>query len=180
MNNFKRGRFMKVKFIIFVLIYSINLFAQEYALKAVSEDNNDTEFAVSVRIKMEKPEDSNLGNATIRFSYDPHELQFPDLPSEGIDYLFNLNSMKQYSCTVTKPEPGEISVNIYFKKGIPQVITNEYYNLVLIKFSKKIKSINYKLNADVAEIFSPNKQIPWRLTKTYLGFSKNISNERMQ
>ena len=171
---------MRLKIFIFIIYSTINLFAQGYAIRAVSEANNDSEFTINVQIKMEKSEESKLGNATMRFSYDTHELHFPDLPSEGIDFVFNLNSTGQYLCSVTKPEPGKISVNIYFREGTPQLITNKYHNIVSIKFNKKIGSGNLELNTYSAEIFSPNKQKPWQLKDFSLGFRKNITAESMQ
>ena len=129
---------------------------------------------------MEKPEESDLGNATIRFSYNPRELSFPNVPSKGSDYTFNLDSSGHYLYSVTKPEPGKISVNIYFKRGVPQIITNKYYDLVSIRFVKRIEKENLKLNTYTVEIFSPNMQKPWQLKNFSLGFHKNISSGSLQ
>ena len=172
---------MKLKFFIFVLFFTANLSAQQYIIRAIPIiTNNDSAYTIRVQIKMGKSEETNLGNATMRFSYDSHELTYPNLPTKGIDYAFNLKNTGQYLCSVTKPEPGKISINIYFKKGVPQIITNKYYNLVTIKFNKKKEFANFKINKYTAEIFSPNKQKPWQLKIFLLGFQSNISSERMQ
>ncbi len=171
---------MKIKFLLFILIYAVNLSAQQYGLRAVYETNSDSLYNVILQIKMEKSEELNLGNATIRFSYDANKLTFPDLPVEGIDYTFNLKGLGQYLCSITKPKKGEISVNIFFKKGSPKIITDKYYSFVSIKFCKKTEFGNFKINEYTAEIFSPNKQKPWQLYDFSLGYSKDISSENMQ
>ena len=170
---------MKFKFAIFVLFYTINLFAQQYILRTVTVSNSDSEYTISIQIKMENPGKSNLGNATLRFSYNVNDLSFAGLPAEGVDYSFNFINTGHYFFSVTRPEVGEISVNIYYKNGVPQIITNKYYNLVTIKFNKKMEFANFKINKCTTEIFSPNKQKPWQIKNFLLGFQSNISSKRM-
>lgn len=154
---------MKLKLFIFLFFITIELSAQEYTLKAVPIVNNDSELTMQIKIKMYKLKEYNLGNATIRFSYNNNELNFPNIPTKGVDYNFDLNNSGQYSCSVSKPEKDEISVNIYFKEGIPQAISNKYFNIVSINFSKKKRNVDLNLKTCSVEIFSPRKSKKWVL-----------------
>lgn len=154
---------MKFKLFIFLFFITVELSAQEYTLKTVPKVKNDSEFIMQIKIKLYKLKNSNLGNATIRFSYNSHELYFPNLPDKGIDYNFMLNNSGQYSCSVSKPEKDEISVNVYFKEGIPQAISNKYFEIVSINFRKKKENVDSILKTCSAEIFSPQKSKPWEL-----------------
>jgi len=151
------------KVILIFIFFGINLFAQNFSIKLLRVKKNEIVYSLIIKIKADSATKSPLGNATLRFSFDNDKLFFPLHPSKGYDYSFAMINPKQYSCTVTKPTLNTISINIYYKRGHPLIISDSLVELVKLNFRKQFVGVELKYDHFISEFFSPNSSKPWNV-----------------
>ena len=154
---------MLYKMFLLVFCFGINLAAQHVTINILPINGSDINYGLVVKIKADSATKSALGNATLRFNFDDEKLFFPRHPSKGFDFSFDGFKSKQYSCTVTKPTYNTISVNIFYKRGNPLVISDSSTELVRIKFKKQFSGADIKFDHFISEFFSRNCHNSWKI-----------------
>ncbi len=152
---------MFYKFLFLFLCFEINLIAQQFNVKIIPDTGNKSIYGVIIKIKADSAIKSALGNATLRFNYDNQKLFFPHHPVKGKDFNFEGVDSKKYLCSVTSPTLNTISINIFYERGKPILISDSLYELVRIYFKKQSNGSYYKLEHFKPEFFSPSSPIAW-------------------
>ena len=103
-----------------------------------SLDEEDGTYAVTVQLKAD-PGESDLGTSTVRVSYNQLALEYNTVSFSNYDgtQLSFTGGTVTYSSNVTKPDPGEIALNINKESstdGNGQALANEWTDVATLRF----------------------------------------------
>ncbi len=154
---------MKKLFLLcFIFIVSPFSFNQTVDGNFVVMTNNEVTYSVKVQIKLQSGS-QNLGNATIRFSFNNGDLSFPSPPVEGTDYLFHNFQGGDYSSSVSRPQANTVSINIAYIGGSGTTVNTSSIDVVTINFSTIDPLGNSNLIWGTRELFTISSATAWSL-----------------
>ncbi|MEN8191776.1 MAG: T9SS type A sorting domain-containing protein [Bacteroidota bacterium] len=152
---------------------SANIFAQKLDGNFYVIENSDSLYVGRIQVKLEEGS-SAVGNAVIRYKFNPNRLSFPENPQEGKDFnLYTFNN-GDYVSSVSHPSEDVISVNIAKLFGSDISIINETIDVAEVRFSVKNPSEGNEFEPDVIQFFSPASSEMWGLGNW--GITENGSN----
>lgn len=138
--------------------------AQNVEARLTVSENSDSLYIVNLSIR--STENSlKLGNASFRLEYDQEALYFEEESKEKDTYIFNEVLNNGYLYSVSLPTANELAVNIY-NSNEAIIISEEFLQIVSIKFNKLSVAENYKTDFVLTEIYEPGSTIPLSCSTT--------------
>lgn len=152
----------KILILFFLLIFSPFVFTQTVDGQFIVLTNDGANYSIKVQIKLQSGS-QNLGNGTIRFSFNQTDLSFPSSPVEGTNYSFNNFQGGDYSSTVSRPNPNTVSINIAYTGGSGTAVNTTYIDVATINFTTSNSAGNSNLVWGTRELYTISSPTAWVL-----------------
>ena len=141
-------------------IMSVNLIGQTISGRFEVIHDSDSNYIGKIQVKMQKGS-AVIGNAVIRYKFNPNRLSIPENPKEGTDFkIYNFQN-GNYVSSVSHPSEDVVSINIAKLFGNDISITNQYMDVAEITFSVKDPSESNEFQSDIIQFFPPLSSDMW-------------------
>ncbi len=151
-----------ISIVLVCLTMSTNLFGQTISGRFEVLQDTDTKYVGKVQIKLQEGS-AVMGNAVIRYKFNPNRLTIPENPKEGIDFkIYNFQN-GDYISSVSHPSAEVISINIAKLFGDDITITNKYIDVAEVTFSVKNSKESNEFQTDIIQFFPPLSSDMWAI-----------------
>ena len=144
------------------LILSTNLFGQTISGRFEVIQDTDSKYIGKIQVKLQEGT-AIMGNAVIRYKFNPNRLTIPENPEEGTDYkIYNFQS-GNYVSSVSNPSEDVLSINIVKLFGDDISLTDQYYDVAEVTFSVKNPNESNEFQSDIIQFFQPLSSDMWEI-----------------
>jgi len=132
-------------------------------------ENSDSSYSGKIQVKLEEGS-SAIGNAVIRYKFNPNRMSIPENPKEGIDFnIYNFQN-GNYISSVSHPSEDVVSINIAKLFGEDISINSEYIDVADISFDVKDSNASSELQADIIQFFAPSSSEMWKTSNWVVSY----------
>ncbi len=142
------------------VIMSANLIGQTISGRFEVIHDSDSNYIGKIQVKLQEGP-AVIGNAVIRYKFNPNRLTIPENPKEGTDFkIYNFQN-GNYISSVSHPSEEVVSINIAKLFGDDITITNQYMDVAEITFSVKNPNESNEFQSDIIQFFPPLSSDMW-------------------
>ncbi|VAX23951.1 hypothetical protein MNBD_IGNAVI01-1220 [hydrothermal vent metagenome] len=142
------------------IIMSANLIGQTISGRFEVIHDSDSNYIGKIQVKLQEGS-AVMGNAVIRYKFNPNRLTIPDSLEEGKDFkIYNFQN-GNYVSSVSHPSDEVVSINIAKLFGDDISITNQYMDVAEITFSVKDPKESNEFQSDIIQFFPPLSSEMW-------------------
>ena len=164
MAKFIKNRTYKIFIgLVFVcLTMSANLFGQTISGRFVVIQDSDSKYVGKVQIKLQEGS-AIVGNAVIRYKFNPNRLSIPENPKKDTDFkIYNFQN-GNYVSSVSHPSEEVISINIAKLFGDDITLSTQYMDVAEVTFTVKNPSESNEFQSDIIQFFPPLSSDMWAI-----------------
>ncbi|MCK5457930.1 MAG: hypothetical protein KAI45_12455, partial [Melioribacteraceae bacterium] len=141
---------------------STNLFGQTISGRFEVIQDTDSKYIGKIQVKLQEGT-AIMGNAVIRYKFNPNRLTIPENPEEGTDYkIYNFQST-DYVSSVSHPSEDVLSINIVKLFGSDISLTDQYLDVAEVTFSVKNPNESNEFQSDIIQFFQPLSSDMWEI-----------------
>ena len=160
-STYKFWKIVLYSILIPLIINSFTL-AQKISGNFIVDENSDSLFVGRIQVSIDEGS-SAIGNAVIRYKFNPNRLEYPENPEEGKDFsIYNFQN-GEYIASISHPSEDVISINIAKLFGNDIIIGTGPIDVAEVIFSVKNTEVSNEFQSDVIQFFSPLSSEMWEL-----------------